>query len=203
MKQQVRNIRVGIVGEHPNNDALALSHLLKSVAHENVDFIVLQKNNRGSHLDSMKFFRTLRAEFRSENPHFIILVRDLDGLTSSLDKITERDSWFVKANKEINNCDIFFLVIYEMEALILADIDNFNKYYKLKVKPIGNPTSLEKPKEYLQKLTEKTQKGKYEENDAPKIIQSLNFKTIYSTHNGERSFQHFADELIKKNLIKL
>ena len=52
------------------------------------------------------------------------------------------------------------------------------------------------------KLTEKTQKGKYTENEAPKIFQTLDFKTVYNNHKGERSFQAFANELIEKKLLK-
>ncbi len=59
----------------------------------------------------------------------------------------------------------------------------------------------ENPKELLEKLTFKTQKGKYDENDAVKIFQILDFNTIYKTHKGEYSFQSFADELKAKSLI--
>jgi len=202
-RQKQAKIKVGIIGEHPNNDALALLHLLRLVASEHVEFVVMQKNNRGSQLDSMKFFRTLRAEFKAENPQHIIILRDLDGLLAETGKVVRLDQWFEKANKEIQNCGIFYLAIYEMEALILSDIDNFNQYFNLKTKPIGDPLFIEKPKEFLQKLTEKTKKGKYSENDAPKIFQSLSFFNIYKYHKGKRSFQCFADDLEIKGLISV
>lgn len=200
-KQQQSRIKVGIIGEHPNNDALALLYLLRSVASEQVEFVVMQKNNRGSQLDSMKFFRTLRAEFNAENPQHIIIVRDLDGLLSETIKVAQLDKWFEKANKEIQRCGIFYLAIYEMEALILSDVENLNQYFNLNLTSIGDPIYIEKPKEVLQKMTEKTQKGKYTENSAPKIFQTLVFKNVYKHHKGERSFQVFADKLADKKLI--
>jgi len=90
-RQKQAKIKVGIIGEHPNNDALALLHLLRLVASEHVEFVVMQKNNRGSQLDSMKFFRTLRAEFKAENPQHIIILRDLDGLLAETGKVVRLD----------------------------------------------------------------------------------------------------------------
>jgi hypothetical protein len=42
MKHPPKKIKIGIVGEHPNNDALALSNLLRTVALEGVQFAVMQ-----------------------------------------------------------------------------------------------------------------------------------------------------------------
>ena len=198
---QKPKIRVGIVGEHPNNDAQALKNLLQPAAAMNVEFVVMSKNSRGGQLDSAKFLNVLRAEFRAEKPKHIILVRDLDGPVSDPEKLRERDSWFEKANKEVENCGIFFLAIHEMEALVLADIAGFNKFYGLKTKFAKHPMSVEKPKEFLQKLTEKAQKGKYSENDAPIIFQNLNLKTVAKSHSGDRSFAQFAQKLVDGKLI--
>jgi hypothetical protein len=191
---------VSIIGEHPDNDALALSYILKDVVKNDVEFTFPLRQYRGSDLDSHSFWGDLRAEFRAEEPKYVILVRDLDGFISETEKLRNRDEWFRKANIEVKQTGIFFLAIYEMESLILADIQNFNKYYKLKEKPVGNP--MMKKKEDVKKLTEKTQKGKYSESDAPKIFQTLDFKTVYDNHKGERSFQAFVKELKTKNLLK-
>lgn len=191
---------VSIIGEHPDNDSLALSYLLKDVVKNDVQFTFPLKQYRGSDLDSKSFLDELRAEFRAEEPHHIILVRDLDAFLSDETKLRERDEWFRKANIQIKQTGIFFLAIYEMESLILADIKGFNDYYKLKEKPVGNP--MMKKKEDVKKLTKDTQKGKYTENEAPKIFQTLDFKTVYDNHKGERSFQAFVKELKNKNLLK-
>lgn len=198
MKSKNR-IKVGIVGENIKNDSEALQTLLKSVAAEDVEFTVYPKRFDGGQLDGDKFFRTLEAE--SLFLDWIILVRDLDGLISDTKKLEIKDLWFNKANKRANNKGIFFLAIYEMEALILSDIQKLNEYYDLKLKPVGDPMNKKDPKEYLMKETAKTQKGKYEPKHAPKIFQILDFKTIYKNHKGERSFQAFADELKNKKLV--
>ena len=191
---------VSIIGEHPDNDALALSYILKDVVKSEVQFTFPLKQYRGSDLDTKSFLDDLRAEFRAETPKNVILVRDLDGFISETEKLRNRDEWFRKANIEVKQTGIFFLAIYEMESLILADIQNFNKYYKLKEKPVSNP--MMKKKEDVKKLTEKTQKGKYTESESPKIFQTLDFKTVYDNHKGDRSFHSFIKELKEKNLLK-
>lgn len=194
-----KKIKVGIVGEHPKNDSESLKILLSNVVEKNVQLSVYPKKFSGGQLDGDKFFRTLETEAAFLD--WVILVRDLDGLASDISKVQEKEKWFEKANKISKRKGIFFLAIYEMEALILSDIDSFNNYFGLNVKAIGNPLFKEKPKEYLEQLTEKTQKGKYDENHASKIFKDLNIKNIYENHKGERSFHSFANELKEKNLI--
>jgi hypothetical protein len=202
-KLNQQKIKIGIVGEHPDNDALALSYLLKNVAQADVEFIILLKNYRGSNLDSKSFVQDLKADFRRKEPQFIILLRDLDALLSDHEQLAKRDAWVKKANNAIDQKGIPFIVIYEMEALILSDIDTFNDYYKLQRKSVGDPKMMEDPKGKLKNWTEKTQKGKYTESDAVKIFPLLNFRTVYDNHKGKRSFQTFADELVNKKLIVL
>jgi hypothetical protein len=203
MMQKKPKIKIGIVGEHPHNDAESLKYLLQNVAKDDVDFQIFQRNKRGSDLDAARFAIDLRAEFKAETPQYIILVRDLDGLLSQNDLVRKRDEWFRKADKEINNKGIFFLAIVEMEALILSDVTVLKTIYGLTVKPVGNPMmkSNPNPKEHLQTLTSKTQRGKYEENHSLDIFKALNFKTVYDTHKGERSFQAFALDLLGKKIL--
>ncbi len=194
-----KKIKVGIVGENAQNDAQALQALLNSVLETGVELSIYPKKFEGGQLDGDKFFRSIAVE--AQFLDWIILVRDLDGLESDTTKLREKDLWFDKVNKKAAKKGIFFLVIYEMEALILADIEGFNRYYGLQTQSVGNPISKFEPKELLKKMTAKTQKGVYKENQALDIFKSLNFKTIYKNHKGERSFQTFADELKDKKLI--
>jgi hypothetical protein len=206
MKSRTQNkpakIKIGVLGEHPSNDSEALCHLLRPFANNNVQFTVILKKLRGSQFDNEQMFlKALKSEFLGEDLHYIVLIRDLDGLLSENSKIKMRDTWFNNANKFIENKGIFFLAIAEMEALILADIETFNRMYSLNIKPIGNPMTTLKPKEDLQRFSDKSKRGRYTENHAPDIFKSLNFKTIYKNHKGDRSFQTFADELKEKKLI--
>jgi len=204
MKRLKDKIKIGIVGENPDNDAKPLAILLKKAAQENVIFTTLLKNLKGSHLDNEgKFHRMLHEELANEKPQHIILMRDLDGLPDETEKIKQKEDWFQKANQAINGCGIFFLAIYELEALLLSDLPNLNLYYKMAVKDSRNPLFIEKPKEKLQGYTAKTQKGKYGENDASGIAEQLDFHTIYKNHKGERSFQSFVDQLIELRLVSI
>lgn len=201
MKKNTKSnkIKVGIVGENPQNDAEALQILLNSVAQTDVEFSIKMGNFKGGQLDGDKFFRSLAVE--ADYLDWIIFVRDLDGLLSESKKLIIKDLWFQKVNKNVDEKGIFFLAIAEMEALILADIQTFNKIYGLNVKPVGNPMADDDPKKTLRQLTEKTKRGKYTESEAPSIFKHLAFQTVYKNHKGDRSFQAFADELKNKNII--
>lgn len=200
MKQQ--KIKIGIVGEHPQNDSEALQYLLTPKCCEGVTLVPIVRNMRGSQLDGAKFLKQLVKEFANEKLEKVIFIRDADEVLS--DEIIEKkhkcDKWFKDANAQIDNKGLFFLAIYEMEALILADIENFNKLYKIKNKFVSNPMKVNDPKAELRRLSDKSQRGAYEERDAPKIFAVLDFQTVYKNHRGKRSFQEFAD-LLKKEAI--
>jgi hypothetical protein len=201
MKPKKPKVKIGIVGEHPQNDAEALKIFLKEFAKDDIEFHILQKNKRGSDLDSARFAIDLKAEFLAEAPQYIILVRDLDGLLSQSDLVRGRDEWFRKANKAIEGKGIFFLAVFEMEALILSDTAVLKKIYNINVKPVGDPMMKAHPKEHLKLITDKSKRGRYDENHAMDIFKSLDFKTVYATHKGERSFQAFADALKKEGIL--
>ena len=195
----MKKIKVGIVGEHPKNDSDALRVLLEPFAVADVQFKIVAKNFKGGQLDGEKFFNALESEVFDLD--WVILSRDLDGILSETQKLGTKDKWFLKANKKASKKGIFFLAIAEMEALILADIQTFNKMYSLDIKPIGNPMTTSKPKEDLQRFSNKSKRGKYEENHAVDIFKTLNFNAVYDNHKGERSFQAFANELVDKNIL--
>jgi hypothetical protein len=202
MKKTKQNIiHIGVVGEHPNNDSEALCHLLRRVACEQVQFKVILKNKRGAQLDSPLLGKALESELETEDFKYILLIRDLDGLLSETKKVAQRDKWFKSLEKVLNKKGIFFLVISEMEALILADIQAFNDYFKLNITFTGHPMLQAKAKELLKQWSAKSTKHKYEEGDSEAIFKQLNFKKVYAQHKGDRSFQAFADDLKSKNII--
>ena len=101
------------------------------------------------------------------------------------------------ANQTKNTIKLLpFIVIYEQEALILADIQAFNTIYKTAHTFTGNPLFKSEPKELLKQWTRKS-KRKYEESDTPEIFQQLNFQKVYKNHKGENSFQSFIIALEK------
>jgi Domain of unknown function (DUF4276) len=202
MKKTKSNIlKIAVVGEHPNHDSDALCHILRPLACENVQFKVILKNKRGGQLDSPLLAKSLESELESEHFDYIIVIRDLDGVLSETKKVKQRDEWFKKLDKSIAPKSIFFLVVSEMEALILADIQTFNRFFNLKTNFSGHPMHQAKAKELLKQFSAKAMKGRYEEYHALDIFKQLNFKTIYTNHCGERSFQAFANDLKNKKWI--
>ena len=206
----MKKIKIGIVGEHPQHDADALRILLAPMASEGVQFKIITKRLRGSDFDdeqnggaSKRFLKILETEYEDEALNMVIFIRDADTiLTDSIRAYQhKRDAWFKQANKTIHGKGIFFLAIYEMEALILSDSDTLKKLYGVSVKTGNNPMFQTNAKEHLQRLTDKSKRGRYEENHAPDVFKSLNFKAIYDHHKGERSFQAFADELVEKKIL--
>ena len=203
MKQNKKKtkIKIGVVGENPMNDSEALIALLRKFSLEGIDFQVITKNLKGGGLDSVKFFKLLEDE--AKDFKYIIFIRDSDEALN--DPIIAykhiRDEWFRKANKISGGKGIFFLAIAEMEALILADIETFNNFYGVTAQFSGNPMMIQDPKKKLETFSNKSRKGKYDETHAPDIFEKLVFKTVYKNHKGERSFQIFADELKKLNIL--
>lgn len=105
-------------------------------------------------------------------------------------------------NREgLDNKGIFFLIVPEIEALMLCDIETIKHCYKIEASYDKNPAFETNAKATLEKLTSKAKRGKYEENHAIEIFSLIDFYKIYQKHNGNRSFKQFADELKKKEII--
>jgi hypothetical protein len=185
--------RIGLIGEDPN-DTSSIKNLLSTKYGKKFIFQPMLKNIRGYQLDSVRFNTKLRAEIKASKTKFkhFIYVRDLDGLPSSKIAIHKKQEWYDKLNREFDN-GIFLLNIYELEALILADIENFNRLFKANVTFKGNPMMKEKPKEFLMHHT-KTNQRKYLEHDAPEIFNKLDFDMVKSKC---RYFGEFIEEFEK------
>lgn len=88
--------------------------------------------------------------------------------------------------------------IYELEALILADIETFNKIYKVDIKIKGNVMYQKEPKEFL-KLKTKGCRKKYFESDCPDLFKRLRFNKIGSNC---KYFSDFIAEFKKTAKLK-
>jgi hypothetical protein len=207
---KTKKIKIGIVGENPQNDSDAMRTLLLPKAKEHIQFKVILKNLYGSDFDdeqnggaSKKFLRLLKKEIETEDLSFVIFLRDADEKVNEqiLNFLHKKDAWFKQANKEIQQKGIFFLIIAELEALIISDIENVNQFFTTHISYSKNPLYENKPKEFLMQKTDKSKRGRYQEKDAADILKKLDFHKIYQNHKGKRSFQDFADELKCKDLI--
>lgn len=188
----MRKIKVAVLGEHPRNDANAFTVLLKKKYDSKISFKTILTNLSGDMLENQNMlFGSLEIELLDESYDYILCIRDLDALQSNTDAISKRASWFNNLNNKIDNKGIFFLAIYEIEALILADIDTFNRYYNLNYALNKEPIEYEKPKEFLKEQSN----YKYKTSHCSKIFEVADFEKIYQNHKGEHSFQAFINRL--------
>lgn len=171
-------IKIGLVGEDPNDTASIDNLISPYYKQKGVKFIPLLKNIRGYQLDSIdKVKRALKIEFEDKRCDFVIYIRDSDAPFSDSKKINARKEWFRNLDRSTNKMGIFLLNIYELEALILADINGFNKIYKTKIKYSKNPSFEKDPKRFLMQKTINSPR-QYKESDCPEIFSKLNFLEI-------------------------
>lgn len=171
-------MRVGLVGEDPNDTSSIENLLSPPYRAKKIKFIKLLKNIRGWQLDSIhKVKRALAVEFEYKKCDFVIYIRDSDGPSSDKIKINIRKEWFKHLDDSANKKGLLLLNIYELEALILADIGSFNKMYRTDINYKQNPSFEKDPKEFLMRKTINSQR-KYKESDCPEIFSKLNIETV-------------------------
>ena len=186
-------MKIGLIGEAPA-DTQSVINLLKK-KYPSFNYIELLKNKiTGSSLDNQKTKTELRIECQFEKPDVIIFIRDLDGLLTKQyrDQRLKRQKYY----REFKGCThtkktIFFLNIWEIEALILADINSFNIYYGCSVAFNKNPMHISEPKEFLYSLNRK-----YSETHNGKIMEKIDFDTVYNNCDYFKSFINKFDKLI-------
>lgn len=189
-------MKVGLVGEAPT-DTKSIEVLL-SKKYQNITFVELLRNTNGAGLENQKTKAKLRIECQTHKPDFVIFIRDLDGLDTEeyRDKKLQRNTYynnFVGSTLIKEKC-IFLLNIWEIEALILSDIDAFNKYYGCNIVFNDNPMLINEPKEYLQ-----CQNKKYSETDNRYIFEYSDFDKIYNNCDYFKRFIDKFDILLKNN----
>jgi hypothetical protein len=120
-------------------------------------------------------------------------MRDADALVTETDKLKKRNLWYSQLVKNITNKKIFILIIYELEAWIIADITTFNSVYKTNIKFNKNIQYLKDPKGHLIQKTRNNPKT-YKESDAPELFKKLSFDKI---NNNCPVFKNFIKEFDK------
>jgi|JFJP01.1.fsa_nt_gi hypothetical protein len=188
-------MKIGLVGEAPNDTQSIKNLLEKKYSKEKFNFFFMLNNINGSMLDNDKITGLLRKEFEFEKPDLVILIRDLDSLYNDFDKRVERQKFFSKSNSVINKRGIRLLHIFEIEALILSDIKTFNNIYNTNIEPIENVSLIKEPKEFLKKYTKK-----YTESDNPDIFKILDFEETLSCQYFKNFIKKF-DRLIASSSI--
>lgn len=193
---------IGVIGEHPNNDSEALVALLKEYILDDWELKLCDlKGLRGSRLDNYKDFQELLLlEKITEDYERFIIVRDLDGLEKDKAKIKQKEGWFRRIKQIINDESYFFLVIYELETLILCDLDTANDYFGSEMTISDLPIKINNPKGFLAEETKNAEK-RYDTSHAKILCTKLDFYKVYENHQGKHSFKTFVDDLKNANIL--
>lgn len=184
---------IGIIGEDPY-DTTAIKNLL--LQKYSFRFKPILKQVRGAQLDSAKTRRLLKIELKSNDYTLIIYTRDLDGLETELQKKEKLVKWFEGLDALNKNNGILLLNIYELEALILADIETFNKLFDTRINFTGNPMYKENPKEYLMAQTRKS-KRTFDVSENPLVFKKLRLDEV---RENCPYFKEFIDAFERKIL---
>lgn len=189
-------MKIGLVGEAPN-DTKSLQNLLsRKYIEDNIQFVSMLKIQNGSSLDSSKTFRILEIENRIQKPDIIIFIRDLDGILPNRTKQLERLKYFRKANRRVNYVGVFLLHIYEIEALILADIETFNSIYNVKISKFQDVMKVVEPKEVL-----KAASKNYSVADNSKIFENLKLHKLLECQYFEKFIKELDSKINKSEII--
>jgi len=166
-------MNIGLVGEAPN-DTEAIKNLLSRKYSSTVyEFYPLLNNIHGSQLDNQKTKRFLRIEYESRKPNVVIFIRDLDGTIRNNTTLNDRKEYFKTLNNVVNKKGVFLLNIFEIEALIISDIETFNKKFGCQLIYEDNPMEIENPKEDLKKKCHH-----FKESLNPEIFKLLRFEIV-------------------------
>ncbi|MCG9911068.1 MAG: DUF4276 family protein [Flavobacteriales bacterium] len=178
-------MKIGLVGEAPS-DTKAMKNLLnKRFSH--FTFETLIEDIRGSELDNQKTKHLLRASYIVKRPDYVIFIRDLDSLETDRKKILERNEYFNNSKSIVNNKALFLLHIFEIEALILTDIETFNKKYSCAINEVEDVMKVVDPKKLLK------ENSSYKEGDLPDLFDKICFdKTLNCAY-----FKTFVNKLDK------
>ena len=184
-------MKIGLVGEAPL-DTMSIKTILGK-KDSNLEFVELLKNIiTGSILENQTTKTKLRLECSIHRPDIVIFIRDLDGLLTK--KYRKQRLLRQKYYREFKGCThtkktIYLLNIWEIETLILSDINCFNQYYKCNETFALDPMKIPEPKEFLYNLNKK-----YSESHNSKILEKSDFYTIY---NNCLYFQRFINDFEK------
>jgi hypothetical protein len=193
--------KVALLGEHPS-DSNAVKNLFSRRYPETI-FEPLIFNIHGSELDNpenTKLKRLIRLNFEAEKPDLLIFIRDLDGFKTDKTKVAFRKNIFSVIRKIVNRKAIFMLNIWELEALILADIEVFNHKYSVQVKIEKSPDKVENPKEILKQAT-RSKNNKFSESHNPTLFNLLSIEKLSKNHVEFRKLIEKLDKKISPNEI--
>lgn len=172
-------IKVGLVGEDPNDADAIKALLVAKFKSRPVQFIKLgERIMKGNQLDTEKARKIIGDDFRVRRPDFVVVTRDLDALESNTAQRAKRDKWFDLLNEQaLASKGLFLLHIYELEALIAAHPEVFNHHYGAKYTPPGDVMHIEDPKGKLRDATRKC-RSVYHPNHSPELLGKVSYDRL-------------------------
>ncbi len=179
-----------MVGEN-ENDVASIVSLLRHKFAGGCEFFNLLLDINGDSLANTEYNNRFRKEFEWQRDveggvDLVIFIRDLDDLETNRTAVRKRHSWYRTWNKTINKKGILLLNIFELEALIWADIKGYNLKYGTNIPPISDPMQIWEPKEELRKHVS------YSEGMSPRIFQEA--LRVVEVQNNCRYFREFLEK---------
>jgi hypothetical protein len=174
-------MKIGLVGEAPNDTQSIKNLLQKRYSVDKFEFVFMLQRINGSNLDSQKTKRFLRIEFEFQKPDIVIFIRDLDSVLPNKPKLYERKNYFTESNRVVDKRGLPLLHIFEIEALILADVETFNRIFNTQLPSFPNVMEIAEPKELL-----KSASNKYSESLNARIFEELDFAKVLKCAYFER-----------------
>lgn len=182
-------MKIGLLGEAPS-DVICIQNLL-SKRYNEFDYVPMLDRINGSQLDSNKTKRFLRVEYEFKKPNVVVFIRDLDALQTDKTQLKIRKKYFSDFNSVVDKKGVFLLNIYEIEALILADIQTFNYLFGVEIEKVDDPMLVEQPKEFLKERCKK-----YNESYNVEIFEKINFKSTLNCKYFSDFIEAF-DKIVK------
>lgn len=149
----------------------------------------------GDMLEDAKTFRNLRKEYEWKKPNLVVVIRDLDGLETKGLKWQQRQKYFRKVAAVVEQKSLPLLHIYEIEALICADIAAFNARFTCACAQPADPMALPEPKEWLKAATAPGLPT-YSVGDCAPLLAAVNYDTVLANCRYFAAFdQEFSSRL--------
>ncbi|GAB3232970.1 hypothetical protein GCM10027346_20590 [Hymenobacter seoulensis] len=180
--------KIGLFGESPN-DTKAVKEILSKKYSGKFEFEILLPRITGSMLDNRMARLDLAIEYKLKKPDYVVVVRDLDSLNSDFNKLCKLYNFFIGINKTVEGKGIFLLSVYELETLIISEVDAFNDYYGTAASFPGDPMLIEEPKEILKNLTTYSKK-KYTPGHCPDVFRMMDFDKLVDNCMFFKDFIH-------------
>ncbi len=188
-------INIGLIGESPY-DTKAIKHLLQKRYDVGYRYTTLLKNVTGDHLNTLKAIRAIASEVKQKNPDVVVVMRDADAYESDINRIKEKQDWYIHLSGQISNKSLFLLNIFELEALLFADIDTLNAHYGTSFSN-RNVMYIDRPKEELKRKTKGSRK--YAESHCPVLFKLMRIEIVSKNCTYFRDFLGEFTKLIGEN----